>query len=71
MHWLSVAGTVLIGLCCVWLLLLTFRVIGKPRGQDPKYDASMEYWSGTFRVMGFIGIVAVALEAAALIMEAF
>jgi hypothetical protein len=70
MRGLSVAGTVFIGLWSVWLLLLAYRVVGKTRGQDPKYDASMEYWSGTFKVMGIIGLLAIALQAAALIMDA-
>jgi hypothetical protein len=66
MRWLSFAGTVVIGLWSVWLLLLAYRVVGKPAGQDPRYDASLEYWSGTFKVMGLIGLLAVALEVAAL-----
>ncbi len=71
MRWLSLAGTIVIGLWSVWLLLLAYRVVGKPAGQDPKYDASVEYWSGTFKVMGVIGLLAVALEVAALVVERF
>jgi len=69
MHWLSLAGTIFIGLWSVWLLLLAYRVLGKPIGQDLKYDASLEYWSGTFKAVGVIGLLAVALEVAALIIE--
>ena len=65
------AGSVFIGLWCVWLLLLAYRIVGKPPGQDPKYDASMEYWSGTFKVMGILGLIVIALEAAALVVERF
>jgi len=69
MRWLSFAGTIFIGLWSVWLLLLAYRVVGKPVGQDPKYDASMEYWSGTFKVMGVVGLLAIALEVVSLVIE--
>ena len=69
MRWLSLAGAVFIGLWSVWLLLLAYRIVGKPAGQDAKYDAAMEYWSGTFKVMGVIGLLAVALAVAALVVE--
>jgi hypothetical protein len=69
MRWLSLAGTVLIGLWSVWLLLLAYRVVGKPVGQDPDYDASMKYWSGTFKVMGVIGLLAIAFEVTAFIVD--
>ena len=69
MRWLSLAGTAVIGLWSVWVLLLAYRMAGKPMGRDPKYDAAIEYWSGTFKVMGVIGLLAVALEVAALVVE--
>jgi hypothetical protein len=71
MRWVSLAGTVLIGLWSVWLLLLAYHVVGKRPGQVPKFDASMEYWSGTFKVMGVIGIIAAALETVAIVVDLF
>jgi len=71
MRWISLAGTVFIGLWSVWLLLTAYRVVGKPPGQDPKYDASIEYWSGTFTVIGVMGLIAVVLQVAELVFELF
>ena len=42
MRWISLAGTLVFVLWSIWLLLLAYRVVGKPPGQDPKYDASIE-----------------------------
>ena len=69
MRWLSLAGTAFLVLFSIWLLLLAYRVVGKPPGQDPKYDASMEYWAGTFKVMGVLGIIVLVLEIAAILVE--
>jgi hypothetical protein len=44
MWWLSFVGKIcglFIYLWSVWLLLLAYRIVGKPAGQDPKYDASI------------------------------
>lgn len=69
MRWLSAAGTGVLGLCGIWLLLLAYRVVGKPRGEDAKYDASIDYWSGTFKVIGVLSIVVILLEVAILILD--
>jgi hypothetical protein len=49
------------------LLLLAYRTVGKPAGQDPRYDAAIAYWSGTFKVVGVLGIVSVVLQVIALV----
>jgi hypothetical protein len=59
MRWISLAGTAALS---IWWLLLAYRVVGKRPGQDPKYDASIEYWRGTFKVMGVLGIIVFALQ---------
>jgi hypothetical protein len=54
MGWLSAIGLICriaIGLWSVWLMLLAYRIVGKPAGQDPSYDASIAYWSGTYKVL--------------------
>jgi hypothetical protein len=28
-----------------------------PAGQDPRYDAAITYWSGTFKVVGILSVV--------------
>jgi hypothetical protein len=50
-------------------MLLAYRVVGKPRGQDPKYDASIEYWSGTFKVMGVLAIIVLVLQVLVLLVD--
>jgi hypothetical protein len=65
MWWLSFIGKIcglFIYLWSVWLLLLAYRIVGKPAGQDPKYDASIAYWSGTYKVLGALGILVLVLE---------
>jgi hypothetical protein len=65
MWWLSLLGricTIAIGLWAAWLMLLAYRVVGKPAGQDASYDAYIKYWSGTFKVIGALGLVCVVLE---------
>ncbi len=69
MRWLNILGMVVTGSYGVWLLLLAYRVVGKPRGQDANYDASIDYWSGTFKVIGFLAILAIFLEAADFLIE--
>jgi hypothetical protein len=69
MRWLSVAGTAVLGLCGIWLLLLAYRVVGKPRGQNAGYDASADYWSGTFKVIGVLSILVNLLEVAVFILD--
>jgi hypothetical protein len=69
MRWISLAGNVFIVLWSIWLLLVAYRLVGKPRGQDPKYDASIEYWSGTFKVIGVLGIIALILQALSVLVD--
>jgi hypothetical protein len=69
MRWISFLGSVVILIWAIWLLLLAYRVVGKAPGQDPKYDAAMEYWSGTFKVMGILAFIALALEVAGFIVD--
>jgi hypothetical protein len=60
-------GTVVAGLWCVWLLLLAYRIVGKPAGQDPRYDAAIADWSGTFKVVGMLGVLSVVFQVVALV----
>jgi hypothetical protein len=60
-EWLSFAGTAFLFLFSIGLLLLVSRKVGKPPGQDPKYDTWIQ-WSGTFKVVGILGIICFALE---------
>jgi len=69
MRWISLTGTAVIVLASIWWLLLAYRVVGKPPGQDPKYDASIEYWRGTFKVMGVLGIIVLILQVVVFLME--
>ena len=59
MNWIELVGNVGTALFSVWLLLLGFRVLGKRPGQDAEYDRSLEFWSGTLKVMGVLGLVSV------------
>jgi hypothetical protein len=54
--------TVGIGLSSGWVLLLAFRFVGKPAGQDPQDDAAAAYWSGPFKVVGVLGILCVIFQ---------
>jgi hypothetical protein len=69
MRWISLVGTAVIVLVSIWWLLLAYRVVGKPPGQDPKYDASIEYWGGTFKVMGVLGIIVLILQVVVLLLD--
>ena len=69
MRWVSLAGTAILAIWWIWLMLLAYRVVGKPRGQDPKYDASIEYWSGTFKVMGVLAIIVLVLQVLVLLVD--
>jgi len=62
MSWVVVTGEVLEVLFSVCFLLLAYRVVGKPAGQDPKYDAAIRFWSGTFTVLGVLGITVFVLR---------
>ena len=69
MRWVSFAGTAFTFLFWLWLLLLAYRVVGKPRGQDPKYDAFIEYWSGTLKFLGLLGIIVLVLEVVSFVVD--
>ena len=72
MRWFSLiglTGTVVISLCSMWMLLLAYRIVGKPLGQDPRYDASIEHWSGTFKVVGVLGILAAIVQVIVFVVE--
>jgi len=65
MRWLSLIGTIGVFVSClwpVWLMLLAYRIVGKPAGQDPRYDTWITYWSGTFKFLGVLGILLIVLE---------
>ncbi len=62
MRWVSFAATTVLVLFAICLLLLAYRVVDKPRGQDAAYDAAIDYWSDTFKALGWIGIVVLTLE---------
>ncbi len=64
MRWLSLIGTICTIVCCLWwlwLMLLTYRIVGPPAGQDPRYDTSIAYWSGTYKVLGVLSILVIVL----------
>ncbi len=44
--------------CC---LLLAYGRIGKPEGADPTYDAWFKQWPGTYKVIGWLGVVCLML----------
>ena len=47
MRWSSLIGTICVIVTClwsVWLMLLAYRIVGKPAKQDPKYDNWIAYW---------------------------
>jgi hypothetical protein len=69
MRWISVLGTLFIFGYSLWLMLLAYRVVGKPKGADPKFDAAIEYWSGTFKVIGVLGILTLVLQLAVLVID--
>jgi len=68
MNWFSFAVTALQA-WSVWLLLLAYRVVGKPPGQDPEYDAALKYWSREFKLGGVLGLLTLALEVLQVIMR--
>ena len=48
MRWLSVVVAIGVFITCgwqVWLMLCAYRIVGKPVGEDPKYDGWIAYWS--------------------------
>ncbi len=69
MRWLSLAATAVLACVSTWLLLAAYRVVGEPRGQDRKYDAALEYWSGTFKVVGVLGIIELTCEVVVFLLE--
>ena len=69
MQWLALGGTAFLVLSAIWLLLLAYRVVGKPPGKDPKYAAVVEYWAGTFKVYGVLGVIVLLLQVVVLLVE--
>lgn len=70
MRWFwFVFDSILILMFTVWMLLLAYRIVGKSPGKDPKYDAWMEYWGGTFKVLGVIGIIVLILHVVGFLVE--
>jgi hypothetical protein len=69
MRLLFLIGTVVTGLIAFWFLLLAYRVVGKPAGQDARYDAAIAYWSGTFKVVGVLGILSVVFQVLAVVVR--
>jgi hypothetical protein len=67
--WIHLAALVFFALQSTLLFLIAYRVVGKPRGQDPKYDTEMDYWSGSLKVLAVIGIIAVFFELLSLLIE--
>jgi hypothetical protein len=55
MRWLVVVGDLFLVGFAAWQLLVAYRVVGKPPGSDPKYDAWHRQWSGTFKLCGWGG----------------
>jgi hypothetical protein len=45
-----------------WAFLLAYRVIGKRPGEDPGFDQYMSFMSGSFKVIGVIGVITIALS---------
>lgn len=42
-------------------MLLAYRIVGPPAGQNPRYDTSIAYWSGTYKVLGVLSILVIVL----------
>ena len=58
MWWfLSLLGDLALMVYAVYCLLLAYRYIGKPEGADPKYDSWFKQWSGTYKLLGWGGVV--------------
>jgi hypothetical protein len=55
--WFELIFAIFLFLLSLWWVLTAYRVVGKPPGQDPKYDAKMAYAGGSFKVLGVIGIL--------------
>jgi hypothetical protein len=56
-RFLSVLVDLVLMAYAVYCLLVAYRRIGKPEGADPKYDAWFKQWSGTYKVLGWLGVV--------------
>jgi hypothetical protein len=70
MRWLfpiGLTGAGVAGLSCAWLLLLAYPIVGKPDGQDPRFDAAIEYWSGPSKAVGVLGILSVIFQVIAMV----
>jgi hypothetical protein len=61
MTWVYLAGDLLIGGMGVSLLLMAYRVIGKPIGADEQYDAGMARQAPTYKILGWCGVIMATL----------
>jgi hypothetical protein len=57
MAWVGYIGAAFLIVFGGLSLLHAFRVIGKPRGADEKYDAAMARFAPTQKVMGGVAVV--------------
>jgi hypothetical protein len=51
----------------VQFLLLSYGLIGKPKGPDRRYDAWVKKWSGIYKALGYGLIIASVLQGLALL----
>ena len=52
MRWFVTVDFLLAGIG-VWLLLIAYRLVGKPPGADEKYDAWHRQHAGTLKIIGW------------------
>ena len=60
--WFLLGADLLLTGYAVWLLLTAYRVVGKPAGADEKYDAWHRQWAGTWKLLGWVGVVLMGLN---------
>jgi hypothetical protein len=60
--WFGLTTDLLLIVYAVWLLLIAYRVVGKPLGADERYDAWHRHWAGTHKVLGWMGVVLLGLK---------
>jgi hypothetical protein len=58
--WLLLGSNIILAGYRAWLLLIAYRVIGKPPGADEKYDAWHRQWDGSLKFLGWAWIVVTA-----------
>jgi hypothetical protein len=65
--WFHLVTDLLLTAYAVWLLLTAYRVVGKPPGADEKYDAWYRHWAGSWKLLGWSGVVLMVLNLAVLL----